>query len=147
MISEDFTAFAGRVHVRFKHPKTAEQIKNLVSEMISGIAKECVDAGTRLIGHIKCIAEVEDGKYIACSVVSHETPAMCRGELVGSSRTLDLVLNVLIYGLDKEQVERIVVKESRRIFERDGGGIRFENLEFIQAGHECDEDHDHAHEH
>ncbi len=147
MLSEDFTAFAGRVHVRFREAKGPEDVKRLVAENISGIAKECVKAGTRLIGHIKCIAEVESGKYIACSVVSHDTPATCRGEIEGSSRTLDLILNVLIYGLDKEKVEGIVVKESRRVFAPSIGEVRFENLEFIETGHECDEDHHHEHGH
>ncbi|MGD1061172.1 MAG: hypothetical protein ABR879_06920, partial [Methanomassiliicoccales archaeon] len=102
-------------------------------------------AGSRLIGHIKCIAEDEGGKFIACSVVSHEIPATCRGELTSASRSLDLVVNVLIYGLDKEKVEGIVVKESLRVFRPAGGEVRFENLEFIESGHECDEDHEHAH--
>ncbi len=146
MISEDFTAFAGRVHVRFKEPQEPEEVKRLVSEEIQGVAKECVSAGTRLIGHIKSIAEVESGNYIACSAVSHETPATCRGELSGPSRTLDLVLNVLIYGLDKERVEGIVVDVSQRVFTTSGAEVRFENLEHIHIGHECDEDH-RGHEH
>ncbi|MDD1769988.1 MAG: hypothetical protein LUO79_02785, partial [Methanomassiliicoccales archaeon] len=102
MLAEDFTAFAGRIHVSFDEAKAPEELKGLVAATISGIANECFKAGTRLIGHIKCIAEVESGKYIACSVVSHETPAMCRGELSAPSGSLDLVVNVLIYGLDKE---------------------------------------------
>ena len=57
MLSEDFTAFAGRIHIRFERSLEAEALKKLVAATISGIASDCVKAGSRLIGHIKCIAE------------------------------------------------------------------------------------------
>ena len=66
------------------------------------IALDCVKAGTRLIGHIKCIAEVEAGKYIACSVTTPDGKPRCSGSFGIPSDKLEIVVNVLQYGLDKE---------------------------------------------
>lgn len=145
MITDDFVAYAGRVHARFDQPKGASELKSLVSNTISSVAKECMQEGARLIGHIKCIAEVDSGKYIACSVVSAESEAMCRGELEDSSKGLNLIVNVLIYGLDKPKVEEILVRCARSIFSGKGVHVEFEDLEF--KDHErCQTEHDHEHE-
>ncbi|HUL39236.1 MAG TPA: hypothetical protein VLU38_03005 [Methanomassiliicoccales archaeon] len=144
MITDDFVAYAGKVHARFDRAKGSEEVRSLVSSTISRVAKECMKDGARLIGHIKCIAEVDSGKYIACSVVSAENDAVCRGELDGSSKNLNLILNVLIYGLDKPKVEAIVVRSAESVFEGKGMHVEFEDLEF--EGHEhCEEQHEHDH--
>jgi len=144
MITDDFVAYAGKVHARFDRAKGPEEVRSLVSSTISRVAKECMKDGARLIGHIKCIAEVDSGKYIACSVVSAENDAVCRGELDGSSKNLNLILNVLIYGLDKPKVEAIVVRSAESVFKGKGMHVEFEDLEF--EGHEqCEEHHEHDH--
>lgn len=144
MITDDFVAYAGKVHAHFDRAKGPDELKSLVSNTISKVAKECMSDGARLIGHIKCIAEVDSGKYIACSVVSAENEAMCRGELDGSSKNLNLILNVLIYGLDKPKVEEIVVRCARSVFNGKGMHIDFEDLEFEGHDH-CEDDHEHDH--
>jgi hypothetical protein len=144
MITDDFVAYAGKVHAHFDRAKGPDELKSLVSNTISKVAKECMSDGARLIGHIKCIAEVDSGKYIACSVVSAENEAMCRGELDGSSKSLNLILNVLIYGLDKPKVEEIVVRCARSVFNGKGIHIDFEDLEFEGHDH-CEDDHEHDH--
>lgn len=150
MITDDFVAYAGRVHARFDKPRMPDEIRALVSDTISAVAKGCMKEGASLIGHIKCIAEVDSGKYIACSVVSAESEAMCRGELDGPSGRLDIILNVLIYGLDKKRIEGIVTKSARSAFKGKGISLEFEDLEHEEHDH-CDdghEEHDHeGHEH
>jgi hypothetical protein len=144
MITDDFVAYAGKVHAHFDRAKEPDEIRSLVSSTISMVAKECMKDGAHLIGHIKCIAEVDSGKYIACSVVSAENDAMCRGELDGSSKNLNLILNVLIYGLDKPKVEAIVVRSAKSVFHGKSTHVNFENLEF--EGHEhCEDGHEHDH--
>jgi hypothetical protein len=144
MITDDFIAYAGKVHARFDQAKGADEIKSLVSSTISKVAKECMSEGAKLIGHIKCIAEVDSGKYIACSVVSAESEAMCRGELDGTSKSINIILNVLIYGLDKKKVEEIVIHSAKAVFHSKGMHVEFEDLEFDEHDH-CDDDHKHDH--
>lgn len=145
MITDDFVAYAGRVHARFGRARTPDEIRDLVSRTISAVARECMAQGATLIGHIKCIAEVDSGKYIACSVVSAESEAMCRGEIEAASKRLDIIMNVLIYGLDKHKVEDIVVLSAKQVLSGPGVEVEFEDLEFEEHGH-CESGHDHDHE-
>lgn len=126
----------------FRSALGPEELKAAVSETISGIAVDCVEAGTRLIGHIKCIAEVDSGRYVACSAVKHDGEAVCRGEFSGSARNLTLVINVLLYGLDRERVEVIVLKRARSVARMHGGSAELEDLEYHD--HECRPDHVHG---
>jgi hypothetical protein len=135
LITDDFVAYAGRVHAHFDQTKGAEEIRSLVSRTISMVARECMRDGASLIGHIKCIAEVDSGEYIACSVVSADSEAICRGDLDGGSKNVDIILNVLLYGLDREKVEGIVSRSARSVLSGVGMHIEIEDLEF--------EDHEH----
>jgi hypothetical protein len=146
MITDDFVAYAGKVHVRFDRSRGPDEVRSLVSRTISSVAQECMREGASLIGHIKCIAEVDSGKFIACSVVSADKEAMCRGELEGSTQGLDIILNVLIYGLGKQKVEKIVVGSAHSIFNGKGVQVEFEDLEFGEHEH-CEGDHQHDHDH
>lgn len=83
---------------------------------MSRIALDCVSEGTRLIGHIKCIAEIEPERYITCSVTGHDGKVRCSGSFVQTSNQLDLVINVLQYGLAKEVLVKIVDKEAPTAF-------------------------------
>jgi hypothetical protein len=146
MITDDFVAYAGKVHARFDQAKGADEIRSLVSRTISTVAQECMKEGASLIGHIKCIAEEDSGKFIACSVVSADSEAMCRGELDGGSKGLNIILNVLLYGLDKQKVERIVVRSAHSVIKGKGVHIEFEDLEFKDHEH-CEGEHEHGHDH
>ena len=76
-MAEDFSACAARIRVTFKQPVQPAEMQRMVESLMTRIALDCVKAGTRLIGHIKCIAEVEAGKYIACSVTTPDGKPRC----------------------------------------------------------------------
>lgn len=136
MMADDFSAHAAKVRVRFTTAKGEEELQKYVEALLSQIALDCVDQGTRLIGHVKCIAEIEKDHYIACSVVGHDGKARCSGGFGHSSDHLDLVINVLQYGLSKEQLERIVRNRSADAF----GPSSKVMIEDINEGHDhCDE--------
>jgi len=137
MISEDFAAHAAKVKVSFKKEMSPDELKGCVEGLMHNIAADCVNEGTRLIGHIKCIAEIEPNKFIACSVVSHDAKPRCSGGFGEPSRKLDMVINVLQYGLGKESLEIIVEKESLKGFGPDAV-VSIEDL----SG-----EHDHEHNH
>ena len=116
MMAADFSAHAAKVHVHFTGQMTEDQLRKLVESLMSKVALNCVARGTRLIGHVKCIAEVEKEKYLACSVVGHDGKARCSGGLGRPSDRLDLIINVLQYGLRTSDLEEIVRMESMRGF-------------------------------
>jgi hypothetical protein len=116
MMAEDFSAHAAKVHVTFPTAQTPEVMTDMVSKLMTQITLDCVEAGTRLIGHVKCIAEIEPERYLACSVTTHDGKARCSGALEKKSAHLDLVINILQYGLEKQVLESIVVKRSLEAF-------------------------------
>jgi hypothetical protein len=116
MMAEDFSAHAAKVHVTFATAQTPEVMTDMVSTLMTRITLDCVDAGTRLIGHVKCIAEIEPERYLACSVTTHDGKVRCSGALEKRSAHLDLVINILQYGLDKQVLESIVVKRAPEAF-------------------------------
>jgi hypothetical protein len=141
MMAEDFSACAAKVHVRFRESVKPDEMQKMVEDLMTRIALDSVNAGTRLIGHIKCIAEVEAGKYIACSVTTHDGKPRCSGTFGTESQKLEIIINVLQYGLDKETIEDIVNREAVRGF-GDASTVTVEDLD----DHEhdvCASDHKH----
>ena len=62
---------------------------------------DCLEAGTRLIGHIKSV--VENGEsLIACSVTDHDARVRCRGRFESPQDRVDVIINVLQYGSGEE---------------------------------------------
>jgi hypothetical protein len=141
MMAEDFSACAARVHVTFKQRIQPTDMQKFVESLMTRIALDCVTAGTRLIGHIKCIAEVETGKYIACSVTTTDGKPRCSSSFGIESDKLEIVINVLQYGLDKETIEGIVEKAAIAGF-GDVSKVTVEDLDDHQHD-SCSSDHKH----
>jgi hypothetical protein len=116
MMAEDFSAHAARVHVTFATAHAPEVMTEMVSKLMTRITLDCVEAGTRLIGHVKCIAEIEPEQHLACSVTTHDGKVRCSGALERKSTHLDLVINILQYGLEKQTLESIVVRRAPEAF-------------------------------
>jgi hypothetical protein len=141
MMAEDFSACAAKVHITFDRSKRPDELQNMVESLMSKIALDCVEAGTRLIGHIKCIAEIEEGKYIACSVTTHDGKPRCANSFGKGSDKLEIIVNVLQYGLDKDAIEGIVDRAAQKGF-GNGSTVIVEDLD----DHEhdaCPGDHKH----
>ncbi|MFA5312003.1 MAG: hypothetical protein WC375_01640 [Methanomassiliicoccales archaeon] len=126
-MADDFSAYAARVAVSFGGERSPEEMRSLIGELLHKVAVDCVEEGTRLIGHIKCIAEIEPERFITCSVVSHDAKPRCSGSFERSSRSVELVINILQYGLGRDVLEMIVEKESLKGFGPDAK-VRIDDL-------------------
>ena len=115
MITEDFAAYAARLRIGFPSDVPADQLQAMLESFMSGLAMDCLEAGTRLIGHIKCLVEGGDG-IIACSVTDHDARVRCRGRFTAPRSQLDVIVNVLQYGLKKNELVRIVDACGKRSF-------------------------------
>ncbi|MCG7844105.1 MAG: hypothetical protein MIO90_01585 [Methanomassiliicoccales archaeon] len=115
MITEDFDAYAARLRLKFPAPVAPEQMQGMMESFMSGVAMDCLEAGTRLIGHIKSVVESGDA-LIICSVTDHDAKVRCRGRFESSQMKVDLIINVLQYGLAKRDLVRIVAECGKRSF-------------------------------
>jgi hypothetical protein len=106
--------FATRVYVSGGSGVDAE---GLVAALLEDIARRCIDAGSPLIGHIKCHAEAGGARF-HCHLTSLRSGARCEraslsadGEPPSDVGALQMDLAVLVYGLRREPVD-VIVRES-----------------------------------
>ena len=79
----------------------------LLGEYLETLARRCTEAGPCVIGHIKALALFADSGYVQISVVSTTLPAQVKGHVPAGCTELELSLNVIVYGLEHDLVERI----------------------------------------
>ena len=139
MTTGSFAAYAARLHITYPAPMPPEQMQDMVESFMSGVAMGCLEAGTVLIGHIKCIAESGDG-LLTCSITEHNAKVRSRGRFQTPGDHMEILINILQYGLGKEEMELVVTECSVRGFPGNSS-IEIEDLEA-----EVEEEHDDAHE-
>jgi len=137
MITEDFAAYAARLRIGFPSAIPANEVQVMLESFMSGLAMDCLEAGTRLIGHIKCMVESGD-EIIACSVTDHDARVRCRGRFETPRKEVDIIVNVLQYGLKKKDMVRIVAECGKRSFVSSVSmsieDLEIEEKELIQLG-------------
>ena len=138
MYTPDFAAYSSRIHARFNVPRSATELRKLAQDFMSATAIGCGEAGATLVGHIKCIAEAGEVGFVTCSATDSSGKVRCKGEFGEGSRSLDLVLNVLVYGLERFQIEEVVLSASEAVLKGKDSSIEIEDLE---VDHEHDHDH------
>ncbi len=138
MISEDFSAFALKANVHLRTRMNPTALTEAVEKMMSGIALRCVANGTYLIGHIKSIAEIGDGSWMASSVTDVDGKVRSSGALNSSSEELTVVINALQYGLKLDRLEAVV----KEVVEERLSAIGKVEIEDIGDEHDHEGGHD-----
>jgi hypothetical protein len=150
MITPDFAAYAVKVDVHFHRPVGSADIQTRVEDLMSKIALGCLKAGADLIGHIKCIVETEGRGFFAVSVTTHDGKAMSKGHLEEGIDEMDIIVNVLLYGLSRKAIQEIVDPLALTEMAFPGAHVDVEDLEKAhehQHGHDHEHHHDHEHGH
>jgi hypothetical protein len=80
----------------------------LITEYLEDIARACNNEGKGLVGHIKALALFPGGNSLRVSVVSPDLPADREGGVPSGCAEIDLTVNVIVYGLERAVLERIV---------------------------------------
>lgn len=146
MITPDFAAYAVGADVHLHDPVPAAELTGRVERLLTNIALECVRAGADLIGHIKCIVETDGKGFLAVSVVDPSGAPHSRGQLHEGVKEMDVIVNVLLYGLQRSKIQEIVDPLVRKELTVPGGHLALEDLDKHEHDH-CDSDHDHEHGH
>jgi len=106
MILDPFTA---RLRITLGTAKTGQECSLILASFLETLATLCGQAGPSVVGHIKALALLPRGQYIRGSVVSSWLPAEVEITFSGSSLSyLCLTLNMLVYGLSRDTLERLV---------------------------------------
>ena len=114
------------INQRWKLFGDADTWENLISEFMETLARRCHETGKGIIGHIKALALFPDGGYLRISVVSPTLPAGMEGSVPMGCAELVLTLNVIIYGLERDALERFTRETTDHLTKRWKGGITIE---------------------
>jgi hypothetical protein len=146
MITSDFAAYAVKIDVHFQRPVPAAEIQAQVEGLMTKITLGCLKAGAGLIGHIKCIVETPGQGFLAISVTNHEGVPMTKGQLEEGIGEMDVIINVLLYGLSRRKIQDLVDPLARKGMTFPGAVVEVEDLEKA-PGHEHDHEHECEHDH
>lgn len=133
MITSDFVAYALRVSVVSASPVSPELVRDRLVALMNAIASECDKAGSTLIGHIKCVLDAGDKGFLAVSTTDASGHATVRGELKEGVNELNVIINVLLYGLARIRVQGIVDPLAREFMAFDGAQVHLEDLDKKEA--------------
>lgn len=89
--------------------------ESMLGEYLQRIAERCAASGKCVIGHIKALSTFADQGYLRISVVAANIPANIEGKTPPRCVSLELTLNVLVYGLERNIVEKITLETASQI--------------------------------
>ncbi len=110
------TVCAQEVGLAFEVPLLADELHGRIDAFMSALTSSLQDDGCNLIGHIKGLLEVEEDGHLFFSLTSFEGKASYKGELTGEIAGAKLTINVIVYGVGQEGVERAIQDGLRRHF-------------------------------
>ncbi|MDR3562809.1 MAG: hypothetical protein P4N59_15420 [Negativicutes bacterium] len=104
--------------------------ERLLAEYLQSLAQKCVaESKTCVVGHIKALALFPDNTYVHVSVVSPTRPASLQGRVPVGCRQLSLSLNVIVYGLEYEQIEALTNETALQLAQSWKGEVQTEKTQ------------------
>jgi hypothetical protein len=89
--------------------RSEEEIRSAVDSFLLDLTASLRGHGCSLIGHIKGILEAGENGHLFFSVTSFEERTRFKGALSGRCHKMDLALNVIVYGVDEERINELVL--------------------------------------
>ncbi len=109
--------------------------ESLIVEYLETIARACLEDDRCVIGHIKALALFPSGDYFQVSVVKPGIPAGVKGHVPQDCTELRLTLNVIVYGLERDLVERITYELAVQLAYRRQGKVIIETKKIDSLAH------------
>ena len=97
---------------------SADDANRLFSQMLSDVARDCVKAGSWMIGHIK--ANVRSGnELLSISSTTDDGNVRIRSRFLNSVKDYSMTVNVIVYGVERHIVAEILISNVKKAL----GGI------------------------
>jgi len=105
------TAFAMRGSLTLQGIGSDTELRAAADAFLSELTGCLREQGCRLIGHIKGVFEAGGEKgELFFSVTSFDQKTRYKGKLTGSLEDIDFALNVIVYGVEAEKIEPLVLE-------------------------------------
>lgn len=115
--------YAARLRWHLPSAVASHEWEAILSEYLEALARHCDEAAPCVIGHIKGLALFPNGDYLRISIVSPARPADVEGNASEHYAELTLTLNVLVYGLSRDVLERLAQETAADVASRWGGMV------------------------
>jgi hypothetical protein len=107
------SAIAATVSGRLPDEMDAKDANGLFGSMLSSVTKDCVKAGSWMIGHIK--ANVRSGnEFLSMSSTTDDGDVRMRYSFTKSVKDYSMTVNVIVYGVERHSVAGILVSNVRQ---------------------------------
>lgn len=118
----DATIFSKKYNISFNNSATKQIIEKLVRQLIQDIGRPLSHNGV-IVGHIKILAKIAEEEFLFLSLtkldrVDVKPSSQWENELFGEFNTIELDINVLVFGHSKKVIDE-VVNDSLAILYRD----------------------------
>jgi hypothetical protein len=108
------TAYAKRGTLTLQGIGSETALRAAVDAFLSELTRSLSEQGCKLIGHIKGVFEAGRKGQLFLSVTSFDQKTRYKGKLTGSFETIDFALNVIVYGVESQRIEPLVLEGLRR---------------------------------
>ncbi|MBW1685400.1 MAG: hypothetical protein JRS35_10100 [Deltaproteobacteria bacterium] len=113
------TACACKWHLTFDDAIPAIDLNSRTARLLSELSCGLEQSGGRLIGHVKGMIDADEKGHLLFSITSFEEGARFKGEMVGRITEAVLTINVIVYGVEEETVEKVLEEAFNRHFHGD----------------------------
>jgi len=100
--------FAARADVVLAKPARSDQLELTVTRFVAALARDLGDAGCTLVGHIKGTLAARGRGDLAFHATTLAAPPALTGGLAGDARETVLTVNVIVFGVDEQELPAIV---------------------------------------
>jgi hypothetical protein len=96
-----------------------ERLKAMLREIVTEIARDCMDRGAMSIGHIKLHLKTPSGS-IKADIVRLKQGAYVEGNVEKSERSGILIINSIVLGFNKGRIAETTLEAARKVLEKYG---------------------------
>jgi hypothetical protein len=105
----EHTAYSLKKELNFSSPVDQKSIMERVQTFLLDLKLCLKNSGCQLIGHIKGIVDANEQGFLAFSITSFDEDVHYKGEINGRIKYATFLLNVIVYGVDQESIEKEVL--------------------------------------
>ena len=98
---------------------SAQELELALKELVTSIAEGCLEKGAKTIGHIKSHLKASSG-YIKADIVHLSQGAFAQCTLRNGEKEGELVINSIVLGLSRNEIERITLRTAEKVLRAHG---------------------------
>jgi|GEM_PF-587363 hypothetical protein len=114
-----------------KKAADVERLKAMLKEIVTEIARDCIEGGAMAIGHVKSHLKTPSG-YVKADIVQLKQGAYAEGNVGKSERSGTLIINSIVLGLDKDRIAETTLEGTQKVLKKYSfsASIEVENQDF-----------------